>query len=88
MTIEVEIIYATTECVSRCTFLVPLGTTAYDIVELSEFKKLHKNTLKNELTIGVYGKKIIQPDAYLVQAGDRIELYRSTTRDVKKKQLK
>lgn len=33
------------------------------------------------LAVGVFGMKIDQPEQYLLQAGDRLEIYRPLTRD-------
>ncbi len=85
--ISVEVIYAQCDVVSRCSLKVSCHSTAWDVVQQSGFLMLHEKRSSDPISIGVYGKKIMNPDKYLVQSGDRIELYRPIIRDIKKQKL-
>lgn len=42
---------------------------------------LAKRPAGQSLAVGVFGIKLDQPEQYLLQAGDRLEIYRPLTRD-------
>jgi len=65
---------------------MPLGATAIEAIKasgiLNQFPEINLETQK----IGIFGN-IIEPD-YLVQAGDRVEIYRPITVDPEKLERK
>lgn len=42
---------------------------------------LQKLPAEQPLVVGIFGMKIDHPEQYLLQAGDRLEIYRQLTRD-------
>jgi len=83
--IEVSVVYALPEQVWQKTLIMPRGSTAEDLFTAThlfkEFPELNDQFLKGDLTYGVYSQKI--DENYLLEAGDRVEIYRSLTADPK-----
>jgi len=83
-TITVSIVYATAERQSIIEQTVSRGTTALELVSLSGIKKECadlRDMKDDQLTLGIYSQKV--PLDYLLQEGDRVEIYRPLTADPK-----
>jgi len=82
--ISVSVAYATPEKQWLHETTVARGTSAQELIELSDFMNeipaLEAQSI-SELTIGVYADKI-ELD-YLLEEGDRVEIYRPLTADPK-----
>ncbi|KAF2392687.1 RnfH family protein [Pseudomonas frederiksbergensis] len=81
--IEVEVVYAAVDRQVLLTVAVPAGATVRAALLESgvgaEFPELDLA----ECPVGIFGKVIADPDTRVVQAGDRIEIYRSLLADPK-----
>jgi len=82
--INVSVVYATTEKQWLYESNVARGTSAQDLVELSGFMQevdtLSERSIE-ELDLGVYSEKVDLD--YLLEEGDRVEIYRPLTADPK-----
>jgi len=82
--IKVSVVYATTEKQWLYESNVARGTSAQELIELSGFMQevggLRDESI-SELNIGVYSEKIALD--YLLEEGDRVEIYRPLTADPK-----
>lgn len=80
--INIEVAYALPEKQLICALSVPLGTTAFQAVGLSGIEaKFEELSLEDEPKLGVFGKAV-KPD-YVLQAGERVEIYRPLLIDPK-----
>ena len=74
--ISIEVIYALPDHVFHYLFRVNEGTCLLDAVRMSplfiECPALNLQTA----TMGIFGKKIVDPVSYRLEHGDRIEIYR------------
>ena len=82
--INVSVVYATKEKQWLFEAIVARGTSAQELIEMSGFFE-QVNSLKgidiDSLTIGVYTEKVMMD--YLLEEGDRVEIYRPLTADPK-----
>ena len=82
--IKVSIVYATTEKQSVFESTVARGTSAQELIEKSAFMTqidALSSTNIDDLQIGVFSEKV-ELD-YLLEEGDRVEIYRPLTADPK-----
>ncbi|MGE8153010.1 RnfH family protein [Pseudomonas vancouverensis] len=81
--IEIEVVYAAVDRQVLLSVAVPVGTTVRAAIAKSgigvEFPELDLN----ECPVGIFGKVVVDPENQAVQAGDRIEIYRSLLADPK-----
>jgi putative ubiquitin-RnfH superfamily antitoxin RatB of RatAB toxin-antitoxin module len=85
--IEIEIIYAepndqitiTKQTASNCTLMQAVEESG--ILEQIDLK------YKDKLKFGIYGNLVTKPNEYILQNGDRIEIYRPLLADPKKIRL-
>ena len=82
--INVSIVYATKQKQWIFETVVARGTSAQELIEMSSFfqqvPELDSVNI-DSLTIGVYADKVAMD--YLLEEGDRVEIYRSLTADPK-----
>ena len=82
--INVSIVYATKQKQWIFETVVARGTSAQELIEMSGFfqqvPELDSVNI-DSLTIGVYADKVAMD--YLLEEGDRVEIYRSLTADPK-----
>jgi len=82
--INVSIVYATKEKQWIFETVVARGTSAQELIEMSGFfeqvPELNKTNI-DSLIIGVYADKVTMD--YLLEEGDRVEIYRALTADPK-----
>ena len=79
--IEVEIVYALREKQWLKSLNVARGTSAMELVQQSGVLNDYPELNETELTLGVYGEKV--SDDYLLEQGDRVEIYRPLKADPK-----
>ena len=80
--ISVEVVFALPEKQRIVKLEVPLGTTAFDAVTLSEIDQFFEElTISPELKLGVWGKAVTADRA--LEAGERVEIYRPLLADPK-----
>jgi putative ubiquitin-RnfH superfamily antitoxin RatB of RatAB toxin-antitoxin module len=77
--IEVEVAYARPEIQSVVTIRVVAGTPAREVLRLSKLSESFPEIENSTCPIGVFGAPV--DSSYVVQAGDRIEVYRPLERD-------
>ena len=83
-TIEVEVVYALAQRQTLLRIAVARGCTALDAVRLSgicrEFPQIDLATAR----MGIFGQPISDPQHYVLNDGDRVELYRPLLIDPKR----
>jgi len=79
--ISVEVIYISPDKQVIKTLKVPIGTTAIDAIHLSGIKDAFPEVDFNAQKIGVFGRLVKEDD--VLQAEDRVEIYRSLVIDPK-----
>jgi putative ubiquitin-RnfH superfamily antitoxin RatB of RatAB toxin-antitoxin module len=79
--IPVEVAYATPERQLIMALEVPAGTTALEAIDLSGIRDEFPEMVVDERALGVFSRKI--KAEYIVQPGDRIEIYRPLIADPK-----
>jgi putative ubiquitin-RnfH superfamily antitoxin RatB of RatAB toxin-antitoxin module len=81
--IEIEVVYAAVDRQVLRSFSVNEGATVRAAVQasgiVSEFPELNLT----DCPLGIFGKVIADPDTRVIQAGDRIEIYRPLLADPK-----
>ncbi|WP_253447734.1 RnfH family protein [Halomonas sp. Y3] len=88
--IPIEIAFALPERQAVVALNVPLGTTASEAVALADlparFPDLPAETLAGA-DLGIFGKRLREPQVHRLRAGDRVELYRPLLIDPKQARL-
>ncbi|NER61612.1 RnfH family protein [Pseudomonas sp. MAFF212428] len=79
--LPVEVVYATPERQVMLAFEVPAGTVAGEALRLSGIAAQLPGVAVYECPLGIFGKAVV-PE-HVLQAGDRIELYRPLLADPK-----
>lgn len=90
--ISVEVAYATPEKQLILAITVPLGTTAYEAVQLSRISEDFSSIDINKDPMGIFSKPLggkgrPTPKKYQLAAGDRVEIYRPLIIDPKRARL-
>lgn len=81
--IPIEVAYALPAQQTLLALTVPVGTTLRAAVELSGILKQHPEINGQTAVFGIFGKIEKSPDTRLLNAGDRIEIYRPLQIDPK-----
>ena len=79
--IEIEVVYAAVDRQILRTLSVPEGTTVRETVLKSGIGDEFPELDLSECPLGIFGKVIADPQVRLIQAGDRIEIYRPLLAD-------
>ncbi len=79
--IRVEVVYATAHQQELIAVEAPAGTTVAEAIELSGVREKFEDIVVDENALGVFGRKI-EPE-YVLQPGDRVEIYRPLIADPK-----
>lgn len=79
--VRCEVVYATPERQLLLPLTVPAGTTALEVVKLSPLAAEFPGVDFETPTLGVFAQKVSHD--YIVQEGDRVEVYRPLTADPK-----
>ena len=80
-TVAIEVAFAVQEKQEVMRLEVPSGTLIRDAVRLSCIESLFLNDDLSMLSVGVWNE--VKPQAYVVQSGDRVEVYRSLINNAK-----
>ena len=80
-TVAIEVVFAVQEKQEVMRLEVPSGTLIRDAVRLSRIESLFPNYDLSMLSLGVWSEA--KPEAYVVQSGDRVEVYRSLINNAK-----
>ncbi|MEB0223088.1 RnfH family protein [Pseudomonas sp. 10S4] len=81
--IEVEVVYAAVDRQVLLTVAVPAGSTVRGALLKSDMGAEFPELDLASCPVGIFGKVISDPDTQVVQAGDRIEIYRPLLADPK-----
>lgn len=81
--IEIEVVYASVDRQILRTLSVPEGTTVRETVLKSGIGDEFPELDLNECPLGIFGKVVADSQVRLIQAGDRIEIYRPLLADPK-----
>ena len=81
--VEVEVAYALPHQQKIIRLQVPAQTTLYQAILLSKITAYFPEIDVDNISVGVFSKLEKSPDTRLVQAGDRIEIYRPLLVDPK-----
>ncbi|MFP4138004.1 MAG: RnfH family protein [Halomonas sp.] len=84
--IDIEVAFALPERQRVIPLRVPLGTTARQAVALADlpahFPEVAPATFA-EADLGLFGRRLREPDVHRLRAGDRVEVYRPLIIDPK-----
>lgn len=83
MTIRVEVAYALPNEQKIVAIDVDSGTTAYQAAELSGIAEIFPDIDLGASKLGIFGKVVAKPQEHVLQAGDRVEIYRPLIIDPK-----
>lgn len=81
--ITIEVAYALPKESFLQEFLVQEGTTALQAFELSQVARLYPEIHQNPIKLGIFGDPLKQPSTYILEPGDRVEVYRPLKIDPK-----
>lgn len=81
--IEVEVVYALADVQQLVTLKVPLGTTAREAAERCGLAVQFPDLDVQACPLGVFGKVLVSPQTRVLEAGDRVEIYRPLLADPK-----
>lgn len=85
--IKVEVAYATPEKQLIIEVEVAEGATMTEAVRLSGIDQEFPELDINAVPMGLFGRKVPKPEQQVLQAGDRVELYRPLLIDPKQARL-
>jgi len=85
--VKIEVAYATPETQKIVVLEVNEGITIREAAMLSGLEKLFPEIDYAKQPMGIFGKKIANPDQQTVSTGDRIEIYRPLLIDPKQARL-
>ncbi|RAU44850.1 MULTISPECIES: RnfH family protein [unclassified Pseudomonas] len=80
---RVEVVYATPEHQTLLAVDVPVGATVSAAVDASGIARTIPGLDMTRCTLGVFGKVIAHPQERILNAGDRVEIYRPLLADPK-----
>lgn len=81
--IDVEVVYATVDRQCLLSMTVAQGTTVRAAVVASGMGREFPEVDLANCPVGIFGKQVPDPDSRVLQAGDRIEMYRPLLADPK-----
>lgn len=88
--LTVEVAFALPERQKIVTLAVPAGSTAREAVRQARldehFPELPAESFENA-ELGIFGKRLLAPDRYVLYAGDRVEVYRPLRIDPKQARI-
>jgi putative ubiquitin-RnfH superfamily antitoxin RatB of RatAB toxin-antitoxin module len=79
--IDVEVVYAAVERQQLLAVQVPAGTTLRQAVELSRIAESFPDDGLLDCPMGIFGRRIAAPENHVLEAGDRVEIYRALVAD-------
>ena len=86
--IEIEVVYAAVDRQLLRALSVPEGTTVREAVLKSGIGDEFPELDLSDCPLGIFGKVVADPRARLIQAGERIEIYRPLVADPKESRRK
>lgn len=83
----IEIAFATKEQQKIITIQFKDGITVFDAINKSNLQEIFPEYNLQDLAVGVFGKRLYEPEKYRVKQGDRIEIYRPLSKTPNQKRL-
>lgn len=83
MTVQVEVVYAAADRQALLTLDVPAGSSVRQVLRMSGIDRQFPELDLAQCPVGIFGKAVSDPDVRLVEAGERIEIYRPLLADPK-----
>ncbi|QVX17084.1 RnfH family protein [Pseudomonas congelans] len=74
--IQIEVVYASVQRLVLKTVDVPLGSSVRQALALSAMDKEFPELDLSHCAVGIFGKVVADPAARVLEAGERIEIYR------------
>ena len=81
--LEIEVIYATLEVQQPISLQMPDGATVSQALVMANIEQRYPELKGKDLTVGIFGEVIHDPDTYQLDDGDRVEIYRPLLIDPK-----
>ena len=81
--IQVEVAYALPQQQELIVLEVPIGTSMYDAAKQSGIEHKFDELDLDSVEMGIFGKVERKPKEKVLQAGDRVEIYRKLIADPK-----
>lgn len=81
--IDIEVVYAAVDDQALIALQVPMGTTVARAIETSGIATRFPGVDFSQCPVGIFAKLLDFPAEHVLQAGDRIELYRPLLADPK-----
>ncbi|MEG5266505.1 RnfH family protein [Pseudomonas sp. JDS28PS106] len=81
--VRIEIAYAAVERQALLALEVPAGTTVRQALTLSDIGTRFPELDLAQCPVGIFGKAVRDPETRVVEAGERIEIYRPLLADPK-----
>lgn len=81
--IVIEVVYALANKQTLLALSVDKRTSILEVIELSGILLQYPEINLRQNPIGIFGKKIVNPEEYVLNTGDRIEIYRPLQADPK-----
>ncbi len=85
--LEIEVAFATIEEQRVITLEVPQDTSIKEAIIKSKINNYFPKYDLLSLPIGVFGKRVFEPEQYKLQNGDRVEIYRPLNKTPNQKRL-
>lgn len=85
--LKIEVAFATPQLQKTIAIEVDENTTIIDAIAQSGIQQLFPEYDLLNLAVGVFGKRIYDPQSYRIKAGDRIEIYRPLVQTPNQKRL-
>ncbi len=79
--IQIEVVYASVQRQVLKTVDVPLGSSVRQALALSAMDKEFPELDLSHCAVGIFGKVVADPAARVLEAGERIEIYRPLVAD-------
>lgn len=81
--ISIEVVYALPDKQKIVGITVPLGTSVRQAALLSKLDKDFADLDLANAKLGIFGKAVLKPEEQVVEAGQRVEIYRPLLADPK-----
>ncbi|RTL00218.1 MAG: RnfH family protein [Proteobacteria bacterium] len=85
--LKIEVTFATPQLQKTIAIEVDENTTIIDAIAQSGIQQFFPEYELLNLAVGVFGKRIYDPQSYQIKAGDRIEIYRPLVQTPNQKRL-
>ncbi|WP_213880599.1 RnfH family protein [Pseudomonas sp. dw_358] len=81
--IAIEVVYATPEQQGLIRLDVPAGSSLSAVLQLDLVQQQWPQLDLGQMPVGIFGKVVADPNKHVMQAGERIEIYRPLLADPK-----